>query len=428
MLRKCFQILAVAAVLLIRFSAGADETLTWEDCIKTASKKNPDIQSAKETVQSSEYKSTAAWSLFLPQISGDLNVNNGNSSSSSISGGVISSNTSDTSYSASISATQNIFSGFHDKATIDQTAANKEVSRTSLENTKVQVSYDLKSAFASLLYAQDYSKLADEIIKRREENYKLVDLRFEGGMENKGSALLSRAFLSQAKYDKKTAEHLIEVSREQLAKVLGEDNSEKIKITGKIPLEEFPKNPNIVDIALKNPLYLKAAAQEKASKAGVTIAKSQFSPSVNLSATASRQGNNWFPGGNRHLFGLNLSLPIFNGGNDFFTVKSSKADLSAARFNRESVEKQLLPQLKQAYTAYIDAYEKLKVDRDFLEAAAVRANIARGKYNNGLLSFEDWDIIENDLISKQKTVIQTERDLNLAEAAWLKAQGKGVIP
>ena len=34
------------------------------------------------------------------------------------------------------------------------------------------------------------------------------------------------------------------------------------------------------------------------------------------------------------------------------------------------------------------------MDREFVEAAAVRAEIARSKYHNGLLSFEDWDIIE----------------------------------
>jgi outer membrane protein len=72
--------------------------------------------------------------------------------------------------------------------------------------------------------------------------------------------------------------------------------------------------------------------------------------------------------------------------------------------------------------------EKLKVDQAFLDAAKTRADIARTKYNNGLMTFENWDIIENDLIQRQKSFLQSQRDRVVAEAAWEQAQGKGVIP
>lgn len=431
MLRKYKIFLFITVILSYGLSVEAADLLTWNDCVKEAAKKNPDILSGRETVQSSDYKAKAAYSGFWPQIAGTLNYNTGNSSTfSAISPapvGQSSSGTSNDFYSTSISAQQNVFSGFHDTALVNQGKASRDVSKTTLESTKVQVSYDLKAAFASLLYAQNYSKLADNIIKRREENLDLVELRFEGGMENKGSALLSKAFLSQAMYEKILARHSIEVSRQQLAKVLGKENSDDLGISGTIPIERPLANPDFIEIAMQTPAYRQAVAQEKYAKASVTSAKSQFSPNVNVFATASRQGTTFPPNGDRHSFGLNVSIPVFNGANNYFTLKSSQSDLAAARFNRESIEKQLLPQLKQAYTAYLDAYEKLKVDRNFLDAATVRAEIARNKYNNGLLSFEDWDIIENDLITKQKTVIQSERDLQFAEAIWQKTQGKGVI-
>lgn len=84
--------------------------------------------------------------------------------------------------------------------------------------------------------------------------------------------------------------------------------------------------------------------------------------------------------------------------------------------------------LKQTFASYQEAVERLKVDTELLDAATIRAEIARNKYNNGLLSFEDWDIIENDLISRQKFVLQSRRDRIVAEAVWEQAQGKGVIP
>lgn len=430
MLRQLTSLFILFFIILTAFSAGSTEVLTWDDCVREAAKKNPDILAATSTLQSSEYKSKAAYSGFWPQIAGTLNTNTGSGSTLSAvspapSGA--SSSGSNNFYSAAVAVEQNIYRGFYDKGLVDQGAANKVVSSTGLENTAVQISYDLKIAFSSLIYAQDYHKLAGNIINRRQENLNLVELRFEGGMENLGSALLSKAFLNQARYDQTQAGHSIEVSRQQLAKVLGKDYSEDIRIAGKIPISRPAANINFLDIALKTPEYRQAVAKERAAKAGVTMAKSEFQPSVNAFATASRQGTTWFPNGDKQSLGLNASLPIFNGGNNYFNFKSSQSDLATAKYNRESIEKKLLPTLRKTYTAYLDAYEKLEVDRDFLDAATVRAEIARGKYNNGLLSFEDWDIIENDLITKQKTVVQSERDLYFAEAAWQQAQGKGVI-
>jgi outer membrane protein len=84
--------------------------------------------------------------------------------------------------------------------------------------------------------------------------------------------------------------------------------------------------------------------------------------------------------------------------------------------------------LKQAYANYVQAVEQLNVNQAFVDAAQMRAEIARSQYNNGLIAFSDWNLIENDLIQRQKSYVQSQRDRVVAEAAWEQAQGKGVIP
>ena len=74
------------------------------------------------------------------------------------------------------------------------------------------------------------------------------------------------------------------------------------------------------------------------------------------------------------------------------------------------------------------AIERLKVDESFRAAAIARAEIARRKYNNGLLSFEDWDIIENDLIFRQKNYLSSLQTRVTSEAAWERDRGTGAIP
>ncbi|MBP5297473.1 MAG: TolC family protein, partial [Bacteriovoracaceae bacterium] len=84
--------------------------------------------------------------------------------------------------------------------------------------------------------------------------------------------------------------------------------------------------------------------------------------------------------------------------------------------------------LQNAYQTFKQARQKVKVFQAFVDAGLVRANIARTKYNNGMMTFDEWDKIESDLITNQKNLLQSQRDLSLAAAAWEKALGTGVIP
>ena len=83
---------------------------------------------------------------------------------------------------------------------------------------------------------------------------------------------------------------------------------------------------------------------------------------------------------------------------------------------------------KDAYRTYVEGVMKLDVDQAFVVAAESRERIAKAQYNNGLTTFIDWDNIENDLINRQKSFLQTEKERVTAEAAWEQALGRGVIP
>jgi outer membrane protein len=122
-----------------------------------------------------------------------------------------------------------------------------------------------------------------------------------------------------------------------------------------------------------------------------------------------------------------VSIPLFSGGRDWYGTRAAVSELDAAKANRESIEQQTLVRLRQTHAAYVESVERLKVDREFLDAAQTRAAIARARYQNGLVSFDEWDRAENDLIQRQKAYLVSQRDRVTAEATWELAQGKGVI-
>ncbi len=417
-------IIFLSTVFFAEISCANELIYTWEECVEIARKNNSELQSAIATEKQMKALEGVARSNYFPQLTATSNssrsyTNLGNLSSSN--SFFYNTNT------VSLSASQNIFNGFQDQAKIEQAKANSMVARANIATIKAKISYDLKNTFSSFTYAKSYTKLLEEIIKRRRDNLKIVDLRFKGGMENKGSLLLARAYLDDAEYNFLQAQNLKNTARAQLCKAMGLIDCAPFDIKNSIIIKSPPKNLEFEKIVLQMPQHAQAVAQEKASQAGVIIAESAFLPIINLTALSGQRGTTYLPQNDYWSVGLNISLPFFTGGRDYFSTISASENRLATTHNRETVDRQALSDLKQYYASYIENVAKLKVSASFKDAAQMRAEIARNKYNNGLLTFEDWDVIEGDLINRQTTYLQNQRDRVTSEAAWENIQGIGVF-
>lgn len=411
----------VVTLLLVTLPAQA-QTISWQEAVALAQKNNPELSAAEATLRANAAQVGSARAGFLPKVTGSLSATRANS---------VSGNTTlppSNSYAANLTGSQNLFAGFQDAARVRQAEANTAAAEAEAQAVKARLSYELKTSFEGLLYAQEYRALTQEIIKRRRDNLRLVQLRFESGRENKGSVLLSQSYLSQAEFDGLQAENTKRATGADFSRTLGIEADNTLTITGAVPVTEPGEISDFQPIALASPTYLQARAQEAAANAGIGIAKSGFFPSLDLSGTFGRSSNTFFPQTpDRWQAGLTLTFPFFNGGRDLYATKAATATWEAASLRAEDSGRSQTAELTQAFTAYQEAAAKLKVDEGFRNAATVRAEIARTKYNNGLLSFEDWDTIENDLITRQKTHLQSKRARVVAEAAWEQAQGKGVL-
>jgi outer membrane protein len=407
-------------VLLLLFAcvapAAAQTVYTFEDTVRIATQHNADLRNARANLIAAEQRARAAYSGYLPQLSGTL----------SYADSTIPAETTET-YSAGVRASQNLFSGFQDQARVEQGAANVESAQSTLVLAKAQLSRDLKFAYAGLLYAQDNVALTESIQRRLEENLRLVELRFESGRENRGSFLFTRAQVAQARFENLQARQAVGSAQTQLARALGQ-RVDSFRVAGAAPVAEPPPIADFAALARGTPEHRDALAREKSAAADVRLARAGFYPRIDVGGSVGRSGESWYPDAERNTVTASISIPLYSGGSDQYGTRAALASLDATRADRESVEQQALVRLRQNYAAYVESVEKLRVDRDFLEAAETRAGIARARYQNGLISFEEWDRIENDLIQRQKFYLASQRDRVNAEAAWEFAQGVGVIP
>jgi outer membrane protein TolC len=408
-------------ISIIFFSTSIySKQFSWDDCVTEVSKSNAELISAQNSLQSSLYLENSAKSGFFPQVNASYNYTYG---TSAINADARKNN------SLSLNATENIFSGFSDLSKIEQAKFNRISSEESLKAIKAKLSYDLKSSFTSLIFAEQSIKLSQDILKRREANLRLVQLRFESGRENIGSLNLSKAYLAQAKYDLVVAKNSLNVSKANLAKVMSLDDDEDLQIIGNVPLKEsMSEGINFKTLASLSPTFKKSEAEEASLKATLDLSKSTFYPSLNLNQSISKSGQELSSASKYWSVGASLTFPLFSGGKDYYSYKSSSENYRAQVMNKFNVQKTTISKLKDTFASFIEAVQKLEVDNAFVVAALSRDRIATAQYNNGLISFTDWDSIENDLIARQKSLVISQRERVIAEAAFEEAQGIGVIP
>lgn len=401
------------------FLSPDSHALSWEKCVEQTAQNNPELRAAKETLLSAQLTVRGAHSGFFPTLQASLGYNYGNSAT----GG----NGNQSTYTASLNASQNLFSGMNDLALVNRAGGRLREAEATAQATRARVHYDLKVAFAGVNFAERSHSLQEEIVQRRQANLRLVELRFQSGRENKGSAMLSNAYLEQARLDLLQATNTRETQKAALARVMGEEIPPGFAAGDEPAMSDPPENTVIESLVTQTPDYRRAVAQEAITDAQVVIARSGFFPTLNVTGATGNSDQRFFPGNNRWSVGASLVLPLFNGGKDYYATRSAAADHRAATLAQQNALRAGRTTLRDVLAKFREAVQKLKVDRTFAEAVATRAKIAREKYNNGLLSFEDWDVIENDLIARQRAYLQSQRDRIIAEAAWEQATGRGVF-
>ena len=402
-------------------SIPAADILTWEKCVAEMIKNNPDLASAAAEVLKAKYEYRKSYAGFFPRVDAQAGYAKNNSAAAQM-------GDRSEKYFLGLNASQGIFSGWRDKAGVEKSSLELKISQFALQEVKAALSDDLRSAFIGVTFAQEMSVLAKSIIDRRNSNFRLVELRFEGGREHKGSVLFSKAALKQAEFELAQIQRELVSAKEFLAAILGRKNGMDDELSGEIPGINSDPHGDLHELVILTPQYRQAELQFAASKAALQIAESNFYPDVGIFAGYSRYDQQFFPGQNEWSYGINFTYPLFAGGQDYYARKAAQVNVEQSRANMRSRYLAVRSDLARARSSWENVHSNIAVLEEFLAAADLRAKIARAQYTNGILSFENWDLIENDLIGRQKNLLIGKRDAAISWSGYLRVQGIGVLP
>jgi len=411
--------LALFTVIAV-FPLQAEESLTWQQCVSESRQAHPDLSSALALVRQAEADKRITAGSMLPQLDLGASILRSGTTDNGIAASSVS--------SYSLLAEQLLYDGHK---TSNQVASNEEAIKAAKYNysaVSANVRYLLRSAFTQLLLAQDLVALTVEIAERRQKNVRLINLYYQGGKEHIGSLHQAQADLAQAEFEVSQAERGLALAQTKLASALGRDIHTPLRVQGAYRAGDLTAGkPDFSLLAKNNPLVQQFDTKTMAARYALDVAKSAFSPQLYLTSSVGRSSPDRWPfNALDWRAGLTLSVPIYEGGSGRERVSKAKAVLSQLDAQKKSGYLQIFDTLEQNWKNFQDARRMVIVQKKQLDAAIDRSAIANAQYSNGLVTFNEWVIIENNLVGAKKNFLNAEANLLIAEAQWIQVKGGGL--
>ncbi len=391
----------------------ASAPLTWDDLSRTASAQNPELIAARRSEEAAKARYRGSFNGFLPNVG----LRQSYSNSDQGLGG--------SRWQAQASASIDVFNrgSYYDVKT---SAASLDSARAQFELTSADLRFNLFSAYADLLFAQEQVNVARKIHELRRNNAQMVSLKYQSGRESKGNSLRSEAELIQAEAALAQAQRDLRAAQAELNRRLGLEQFSALAVTGTWTTSPLPADPDIVSLAAANPQIRLAKAGVEVAKGNLERTRSNFWPSLSANYARSFQDSNYFPKNpgwsasgvlNWPLFGQGLTAP-------YYDVSAARKDFRAREENLRATLYQIRSGLEEAWSTWAGRIDQVRVQHQFLQAARQRNDEATIRYTTGLMTFENWELVVADLVNFQTGYLRALRDASLAEAAWRRALGK----
>ncbi|MEE9369395.1 MAG: TolC family protein [Pontiella sp.] len=413
------RLVAITLMLASVSLAQTNNFLSWERCLERTKAYNPDLISSRAAVRALEYGVASASSGFLPQINASASADRGQRE--------VQNNWIDSDGSgASLSLSQDLFSGGGNIASRKRALAQLEVGNEQYRKSLSDIELRTRLAYIDVLYAQNLVDLTEKIEERRGNNVRLIQLRFDGGRENAGSLARSKAQYAQSQFEVREAKRSLTYALHNLAAAMGQMEpiagaAGDLKAKPPVELEDLQK------LVKQTPDYTIATTQIEASKQGMKVTRSARFPQISFGASAGvgdQNADRWFAKyDGSWSVGLDARMPIYTGNRLKSDVAAAKERIIQSEMDLLDTSNTLMATLLQRWNLYTDAVENEAVQKELFDAEMLRAEISTSKYKQGLLSYEDWDIIESNLINQSQTHLQRRRSAVLEQARWKNALG-----
>ena len=403
MLNRILTILLCVGV----FNANAQERLSLQDAIARAMEHNFDIRIADVTAQQAEANNTLGNAGLLPNLNGTGGVNVGSSNThiEFADGRVQEVNNAATfSYNGAVTASYTIFAAGRAWLIKKQLSANEQLAQVQVREQMQVVVSQVIQAYARVVWQQQQTVAIDTALALAQVRMILSQVKFETGASAKVDYLQARVDYNARQSDSLSQIASLNTAFADLNFLMGDDPYKTYNVDDSLPLDVSlqPKDrERLKDLNLSIDIARRSA---EVSKLDARIARTYMFPSVGASAgynynySKSQAGFALFNRSSGPTGGLNLNVPIFQGGN--LRRQTKVATLQAFRdellYERQNTE--IGRQYRSAWKNYEMSVAAYDLEQENIRYAKENLDIQKARFRVGIATTLETREAENSYV------------------------------
>lgn len=302
-----------------------------------------------------------------------------------------------------------IFSGFKLKNSIAAFQNLYQAQSFAASHTKEELALKVVELFATLYKSNEMVKLLNENIKSAQQRTKDFSAMVDNGLLARNDLLKTQLQESNLELSLATAIKNVNVVNYQLATLLRLPENTIIDIDIETVKSDMTKNQLLTTNALRNDLEA-LSFQQKATEAGIKIAKAGYYPSLSLTGGyIALDLKNVISVSNAMNFGVGFNYDlssIFKNGKE---VKLAKSKAEQSKQMIAILSDKIKEETQQAQENYTLSLKQNKVYALAVEQSTENYRIIKDKYDNSLAN-------TNDLLEADVQQLQSKINLALCQA------------
>ncbi|SFI67447.1 TolC family outer membrane protein [Aerobium aerolatum] len=334
--------------------------------------------------------------------------------------------------SMGIQIEQSLFDGFQTGNNVAAAEARVRASNESLTNTEQDILLNAATAFVDVIRDRRIAVYRERNLEFLGEQVRAASSRFEVGEGTRTDVAQAQATQAAAQAQLSAARAQALASEAAYLSFIGDRPG---RLDAPSPVNRLlPANlEQAMAIALQEHPAIKATQHlVDAADFSVKVAEGAMLPQVSAQAgisTGFRDSN--LPGvtggysrTDSAAVGLNLTVPIYQGGRASAQVRQAKESLGQTRIQVDVTRDQVRQAVTSYWTSYISTQQVISAQRELVSAAQLALNGVIEERNVGQRTTLDVLNAQADVISAQINLAVAERDLVAASYAILSAIGR----
>ena len=416
-------ILSISILLTAITVNGQALTLTLEQYRQKVLEYNQDVKQSREAVKAAVSALKAIKTGFFPkvQIGGDYSYQ---FEDVEFMQGI---DMKHNNYSATATASQNIYSGSGVKKQRDAARLQEAIARLSEDLTRDNIVYAADLSYWSVAANETLYLISEEFVLIVRELYDIVNKRFDEGAISKTDVLMVKTRLKEAELQLSTAGMNFKTAMQSLKIMMGVTLEETVVVIDSIQKPMVVPALQPVETALKRrPDFLIAMENLNLAKQQTKIVRAKYLPQFSIGLKEA-WGTPMINVDGKERFTTvafaKLSMPVFNWGEKRHYVQQNRAMEVYKELEISKVEDQIKEELANAWVKLNESAKRVEIAQSTLDISRENLMLNTFSYNEGKLPILDVLSSHATWLQAYTSVVSANYQYKVALAEYVKILG-----